>query len=100
MSWSPLHSLSNKYKDLLSYCTTHCTDQIQVSLKNCCECLYIIDFVTVNNFYLSNYITLEMRPNAVLKTVYLQDSNTAVCKFIVSALGGSQCCFDIFEQQL
>ena len=28
-------------------CTTHCVDQIQASLKNYSECLYIIDLVSV-----------------------------------------------------
>ena len=37
----------------LCYCTTHCTDQIQASLENYVECLYIIDLVSVRNFYIN-----------------------------------------------
>ena len=94
------------WSDLLIICCTrlncanivpHCTDQIQVSLKKCSECSYIIELVSVSNFYIRRYITLEILSNAVLETVYHQDSNTAICKFSVSALGSSQCCVDVFE---
>ena len=32
---------------LLCYCVTHLANKIQVSLKNCSKCLYIIDFATI-----------------------------------------------------
>ena len=42
------------------YCTTRGIDQIQASLKNYSECLYITDLVSVNNFYVNRYLTLEI----------------------------------------
>ena len=51
-------------------------DQIQVSLKNYSECLYIIDLVKCKQFL------SKIHPHPVPETVYHQDSNTATCKFI------------------
>ena len=54
--------------------TTRGIDQIQASLKNYSECLYITDLVSVINFYINRYITLE---NTTKKQFTDQYSNTA-----------------------
>ena len=68
--------------------TTRGIDQIQASLKNYFECLYITDLVSVINFYINRYITLE---NTTKKQFTDQYSNTATYKLMVSVLGSSRC---------
>ena len=80
-------------RDLLCYCTMRGIDQIQAFLKSYSECSYITDLVSVINFYINRYVTLEItQSQAIRKTVLNTDqySNTATCKLIVSVLGSSR----------
>ena len=49
------------------YWTKHSTDEIQVSLPNCSDCLHITDLASVRNFYVNTLF---------LKQFVHQDSNT------------------------
>ena len=80
---------STDYMPYETCCTTHSIDQIQASLKNYSECLYITDLVSVINFYVNTPRDHNHRPFE--KQFTNQFSNMATCKLTVSVLGSSRC---------
>ena len=69
--------------------TTRGIDQIQASLKNYSECLYITDLVSVINFYINNLRDHNHR--SFEKQFTDQYPSMATCKLIVSVVGSSRC---------
>ena len=94
---------STDYMPYETYCvivTTRGIDQIQASLKNYSEFLYITDFVSVINFYVNNPRDHNHRPFG--KQFTDQCSNTATCKLFFQFLEvhDDMCLNNSFHKQL